>query len=182
MGPPPRSLAAEALGCFLVRITSGSNRIQDRGAMIAPDGGLPSDCQCKNLQPREGARTRTGHLKTSLTLKSPDKGRVPGLSAPGRSGFGHPRLDRLSGEPDRQAPTLTQAGVIGRPVRDLVLLPGDVVAAGLVQLEGQREHPKSEVGRSPTPPRLSAPTNRPADPCNTAAVAEARRQLGPSSP
>src|SRR5829696_7360927 len=166
MGPPSRSLAAEALGCFLVRITSGSNRIQDRGAMIAPDGGLPSDCQCKNLQPREGARTRTGHLKTSLTLNPHTSGRVPGLSTPGGAWLRPPGCDRLIGEPDRQTSTLAQAGVIGRPVRDLVLLPGDVVAAGLVQLEGQGEHPKSEVGRSPTPPHLSAPTNRPADPCN----------------
>src|SRR5215207_7127023 len=76
MGPPSRSLAAEALGCYLVRITGGSNRIQDRGAMIAPDGGFPSDCRCKNLRPRDGARTRTGDLKTSLTRKSPYKGRV----------------------------------------------------------------------------------------------------------
>src|SRR3712207_9179298 len=112
MGPPPRSLAAEALGCFLVRITGGSNRIQDRGAMIAPDGGLPSDCQCKNLRPREGARTRTGDLKTSLTLQSPYKGRVPGLSASGGARLRCPRLDRLVGEPDRQAATLAQAGVI----------------------------------------------------------------------
>src|SRR3954462_15712431 len=109
MGPPSRSLAAEALGCFLVRITGGSNRIQDRGAMIAPDGGLPSDCQCKNLRPREGARTRTGDLKTSLTLQSPYKGRVPGLSAPGRAGFGRPRCDRLLGEPDRQTPSGSRA-------------------------------------------------------------------------
>src|SRR3954453_3723938 len=112
MGPPSRSLAAEALGCFLVRITGGSNRIQDRGAMIAPDGGLPSDCQCKNLRPREGARTRTGDLKTSLTLQSPYKRRVPGLPAPGRAGFGRPRVDRLLGEPDRQAAALTHADVI----------------------------------------------------------------------
>src|SRR5215218_11156555 len=118
MGPPSRSLAAEALGCFLVRITGGSNRIQDRGAMIAPDGGLPSDCQCKNLRPREGARTRTGDLKTSLTLQSPYKGRVPGLSAPSGAGFGCPRCDRLLGEPDRQAPTLPQAGIVFGPVRD----------------------------------------------------------------
>src|SRR3954454_429712 len=83
MGPPSRSLAAEALGCFLVRITGGSNRIQDRGAMIAPDGGLPSDCQCKNLRPREGARTRTGDLKTSLTLQSPYKN-GPAVSKPRR--------------------------------------------------------------------------------------------------
>src|SRR3982750_4034259 len=120
MGPPSRSLAAEALGCFLVRITGGSNRIQDRGAMIAPDGGLPSDCQCKNLRPREGARTRTGDLKTSLTLQSPYKGRVPGLSAPGGAGFGRPRCDRLLGEPDRQTSTLAEAGVISGPVRDTV--------------------------------------------------------------
>src|SRR5829696_5188844 len=141
MGPPSRSLAAEALGCFLVRITSGSNRIQDRGAMIAPDGGLPSDCQCKNLQPREGARTRTGHLKTSLTLKSPYKGRVPRLPASGRARLGCPGHDRFVGEPNRQAAALTQAGVISWPVRDLVPLPGNVAAAGFVQLKGQERHP-----------------------------------------
>src|SRR5215207_4607841 len=121
MGPPSRSLAAEALGCYLVRITGGSNRIQDRGAMIAPDGGLPSDCRCKNLRPRDGARTRTGDLKTSLTRKSPYKGRVPGLSAPGCAGFGRPGRDCLVGDPDGQAATLTQAGVVFGPVRDLVL-------------------------------------------------------------
>src|SRR3954463_16657989 len=86
MGPPSRSLAAEALGCFLVRITGGSNRIQDRGAMIAPDGGLPSDCQRKNLRPREGARTRTGDLKTSLTLQSPYKRRVDAMGSGERTG------------------------------------------------------------------------------------------------
>src|SRR5215207_8478284 len=135
MGPPSRSLAAEALGCFLVRITGGSNRIQDRGAMIAPDGGLPSDCQCKNLRPREGARTRTGDLKTSLTLQSPYKGRVPGLPASGGARLSPPGSDRLVDEPDRQAPTLTQAGVISRPVRDPVRLLGNAVAAVLVQLK-----------------------------------------------
>src|SRR5215208_6960265 len=87
--------------------------------------------------------------------------RVPGLSAPGRSGFGRPRSDRLSGEPDCQAPTLTQAGVISGPVRDLVLLPGDVVAAGLVQLEGQGGHSRSEGSRSPTLPSSSAPAGPP---------------------
>src|ERR671910_2242579 len=63
--------------------------------------------------------------------------RVPGLSAPGRSGFGPPRLDRLIGEPDCQAPTLAEAGVRSGPVRDFVLLPGSMMTAGLVQLEGQ---------------------------------------------
>src|SRR6202453_1188450 len=43
MGESPRSLAAEANGCFMVGIQHGSNRIQGRGASVARDGGLPSD-------------------------------------------------------------------------------------------------------------------------------------------
>ena len=42
MGPPPRSPATEAHGCFMVRIPDGSYRIQDRGARFARTGGLPS--------------------------------------------------------------------------------------------------------------------------------------------
>ncbi len=34
MGPPPRSLAAEAHGCFMVRVPCRSHRIQGRGAML----------------------------------------------------------------------------------------------------------------------------------------------------
>src|ERR1700722_15284473 len=43
MGPPPRSLAAEANGCFMVRVRRGPNRIQGCGARDAPESGLPSD-------------------------------------------------------------------------------------------------------------------------------------------
>ncbi len=99
------------------------------------------------------------------------QGRVPGLATPGGARFSRPPSDCLIGEPDRQAPTLAEAGVIGGPVRDRVLLPGDVVATGLVQLERQREHPKSQEGRSPTLPSSSAPTDQPPDPCNTATQA-----------
>lgn len=43
MGPPPRSLAAGANGCFMVGIRRWSNRIQGCGAMLrAQNGGLPS--------------------------------------------------------------------------------------------------------------------------------------------
>jgi hypothetical protein len=42
-GASPRSLAAEANGCFMVGIQHGSNRIQGCGASVARDGGLPSD-------------------------------------------------------------------------------------------------------------------------------------------
>src|SRR3954451_23443297 len=65
-----------------------------------------------------------------------------------------------------QTSTLTQAGVIRRPVRHLTLLARDVVAAGLVQLEGQGKHPRSEEGAVLPHPALS--TNHPADPCTTA--------------
>src|SRR5215203_5259155 len=64
--------------------------------------------------------------------------------------LGCPRLDGFVGDPDGQAPTLTQAGVVRRPVRDPVRLLGNVVAAVLVQLEGQGKHPRSDEGRCPT--------------------------------
>src|SRR5258707_9258291 len=43
MGPPPRSLTAEANSCFMVRVLHGPNRIQGCGASISPERGLPSD-------------------------------------------------------------------------------------------------------------------------------------------
>ena len=43
MGPLPRSLAAEAHGCFMVRTSNRSYRIQGCGARFARTGGLPSD-------------------------------------------------------------------------------------------------------------------------------------------
>ena len=87
--------------------------------------------------------------------------RVPGLPAPGRAWFSRPRFDRLVGEPDRQAAALPQAGVIRRPVRDLVRLSRDVTAAVLVQLEGQGGHPGSAREHSPTTPGAPSPTSRP---------------------
>ena len=42
MGPPPRSFAADAHDCIMVRSIS-TYRIQVCGAMIAPESGLPSD-------------------------------------------------------------------------------------------------------------------------------------------
>ena len=56
-----------------------------------------------------------------------------------------PRFNSFIGEPDRQTAALPQAGVISWPVRDLALLPWDLVTARLVQLEGQGEHPRLEA-------------------------------------
>ena len=41
MGPPPRSLAAEANDCFMVWSQHGANRIQGCGAIFAPMAGSP---------------------------------------------------------------------------------------------------------------------------------------------
>src|SRR5258708_28039082 len=55
MGPPPRSLTAEANSCFMVRVLRGPNRIQGCGASIAPERGLPSD-QLYRTSNNEGHR------------------------------------------------------------------------------------------------------------------------------
>src|SRR5712672_1489583 len=55
MGPPPRSLTAEANSCFMVRVPHGPNRIQGCGASIAPERGLPSD-QLYRTSNNEGHR------------------------------------------------------------------------------------------------------------------------------
>jgi hypothetical protein len=58
--------------------------------------------------------------------------RIGGLATSGCAWRRDPGRDRLVGKPHRQAAALTQAGLVGGPVRDFVLLPWDVVAAILV--------------------------------------------------
>jgi len=41
MGPPPRSLAAEANDCFMVRLRQGANRIQGCGAKFRAQWRAP---------------------------------------------------------------------------------------------------------------------------------------------
>ena len=43
MGPPPRSLAAEANDCFMVRTPPGPTEYKVVARCLAPNGGLPSD-------------------------------------------------------------------------------------------------------------------------------------------
>src|SRR4051795_10986165 len=72
-----------------------------------------------------------------------------------------PGRNRRLREPDRQAPALAQGSIVLGPVRDLVLLLGNVVAAVLVQLERQGRLPGIRSGahllRHPAPP---PPTSR----------------------
>src|SRR5450631_424734 len=91
MGPPPRSLTAEANSCFMVRVPHGPNRIQGCGASIAPERGLPSD-QLYRTSNNEGhrvavtldtkvliqgcvkSRVRQGSAELFSQLPSPDRG------------------------------------------------------------------------------------------------------------
>src|SRR5580693_8231135 len=67
MGPPPRSLAAEANGCFMVRVRRGPNRIQGCGARDAPDSGVPSD-QSKHA-PTIGEQSDAIKLDTDIPIQ-----------------------------------------------------------------------------------------------------------------
>src|SRR5271168_3047319 len=79
MGPPPRSLAAEANGCFMVRVRHGPNRIQGCGARDAPDSGLPSD-QSKHAS-TIGEQSDAIELDTDIPIqgcvKTPEPPRGP---------------------------------------------------------------------------------------------------------
>src|SRR6267378_2449757 len=59
MGPPPRSFAADAHDCIMVR-SLRTYRIQGCGAMIAPDGKLPSDYRPDHNQRGRRARVCQG--------------------------------------------------------------------------------------------------------------------------
>ena len=84
MGASPRSLAAEANGCFMVGIPHGSNRIQGRGASVARDGGLPSDLlnvateasdYLKTKEVRNGRSQEAGWLDKQIPIQAPSMGK-----------------------------------------------------------------------------------------------------------
>src|ERR1039457_1275814 len=76
MGPPPRSLTAEANSCFMVRVPHGPNRIQGCGASIAPARGLPSD-QLSRTSNNEGHRIAVT-LDTKVLIQGCVKTRASG--------------------------------------------------------------------------------------------------------
>src|SRR3954470_23143000 len=130
-----------------------------RGGCPAAQGGVVRDREIEAEQADDGADQPFGlpvrQTEHSAERQSREDGElgIPGLATPGGARLSPPGCDCIVGEPDRQAPALAQAGVIRRPVRHLAPLSRNVVAAGLVQLEGQGGHPRSEEGRRPTPPR-----------------------------
>src|SRR5258706_7799678 len=94
MGPPPRSLTAEANSCFMVRVPHGPNRIQGCGASIAPERGLPSD-QLYRTSNNEGHRVavtldtkvliqgcvKTLKFKLRVEIPLPGRNRAPSQHA-----------------------------------------------------------------------------------------------------
>src|SRR3954449_2216567 len=96
------------------------------------DDGAEQPCSLPERQAEDGSQGQR---------RQDRQGRVVGLPAPGRTWLGLPRLDGFIGEPDCQAPALAQAGVVLTPVRYLALLPGNMLATVLVQLEGHAGHP-----------------------------------------
>ena len=103
--------------------------------------------QIKPEQPEDGADQPFG-LAQRQAEHGPQRqgrqdrqGRVVRLAA--RRGAGHraPGRDRRLGEPDRQAATLAQGGVVLGPVGHPVPLLGDVVTASGIGLERHDKHP-----------------------------------------
>ena len=87
-----------------------------------------------------------------------------------------PGRDRLLREPDRQAPALTQAGVLRAPVRHPVPLLGDVVTASSgVGLERHRGFRGSWVGAAPYPTHPARPSGPPPWPARSCPSKAARR-------
>src|SRR5580658_6119441 len=101
MGASPRSLAAEANGCFMVGIQHGSNRIQGRGASVARDGGLPSDLL--DVSNRSKRLSETEEVRRSQEARWLDN-QIPIQAVRGRERGNRCRLCQSVGP--RQSPEL----------------------------------------------------------------------------
>jgi hypothetical protein len=112
MGPPPRSFAADAHDCIMVR-SLRTYRIQGCGAMIAPDGKLPSD-------------HRPDHNQRSAAVLVPVKAR-PGNN--GTCGQGRARFAALANSLTKKAPykacsaftRVTACTLALSPIRDTLI-------------------------------------------------------------
>ena len=99
--------------------------------------------------PRSGAAP--GGTRPGASGPSGSPGASTGAARPGGARLRPPGRDRLLREPDRQAATLAQGGVVVRPVGDPVPLLGDVVTASSVGLERHGRRPGIVGGVAPLP-------------------------------
>ena len=87
MGPPPRSFAADAHACIMVRVTT-THRIQGCGASSScPDSELPSDVLSRPQQACRRARGCQGAAGNDGDAARAE--RRPALTAPARAGLQH---------------------------------------------------------------------------------------------
>ena len=74
--------------------------------------------------------------------------------------LGPPGRDRGVGDPDREAPTLAQSGIVLRPIRDPVPLLRNMIAAIGIYLDRHGWHPGSGRGSPSYLSRIQALTDR----------------------
>jgi hypothetical protein len=107
------------------------------------------------LRADPGQKRDTGDRTSAqrrLTAEGPlQKGGVVRLSTARGPWFSAPSRDRGLGKPDREAPALAQGGIIFRPIRDLVPLLRNMMAAVGIHLE--RHGAIRKTGASPLPAR-----------------------------
>ena len=149
-----RSYHLQAVGSPAQRRMVGHREIETEQADDGPD-------QPFSLAERQAEHGAQGQRRGD------GQGGVVRLAAGGGAPLGTPGGDRGLGEPDRQAAAPAQGGVICRPIRDLVSLLRDVVAALLVCFEGHAGFQWLRGGGPPNRPR----------PCRQPSV-RATRSLG----
>ena len=73
MGPPPRSLAADAYDCIMVQVRHGPTEYKRVARLIAPDGGLYSDRRVRTVATARAWNRRNGIRTQRLTAEAPYK-------------------------------------------------------------------------------------------------------------
>jgi hypothetical protein len=87
MGPPPRSFAADAHACIMVRVTA-THRIQGCGASAScPTASSPRMCHPDHSQP--AAVLGSIKARPGTTERAAQAERRPALTAPVRAGLRH---------------------------------------------------------------------------------------------
>ncbi len=120
----------------------------------AAQGGVVRHPQLQPEQADDGADPALGLARRRAEHRAQSErcldrqGRVERLPARGGARCRPPALDRPVREPDRQAPVLAHGRVAGGRAGGPVLLPRHMLAAVLVQLEGQGRRPGSNQGQT----------------------------------
>src|SRR3954470_2500734 len=153
-----------------------------QGLGPAAQGGMVGNRESETKQANDRADQAFGLAQSQAEHGLERQGRqdgelgIPGLAASGGARLRVPGRDRLLREPDRQAPTLAQGGVVFGPVRDPAPLFRDMMAASSIGLE---RHRGSRVTEGVVHLRQPSPdANRPIRATNSLRAAEQDRPDG----